>query len=246
MPRSRVLPRAIVLVLAATLAATGCVTLDLREATEPYIGRTLPGAPTIAIAEATDRRDEPKRFGRVGWNVFRFSGGAGQKFRNALMSALADQGYNVRFVGYKNVLSYEETARAIEETDADALLTAAVLELRVFSTDPFFDPADIDFIAQVSLLDRDGRTVYTRHIHAHEEKRLWFNPAFGAMDVLDEVMARTAEYVAGDAELERAMSAVRKPAPKTITSRDPEPGNGGLPADLPDDASGRAPKETAR
>ena len=222
MPRSRILPAAFVLALVAAPAATGCVTLDLREATEPYVGRTLPGAPTIAIAEATDRRDEPKRFGRVGWNVFSFSGGAGQKFRNALMSALADHGYNVRFVGYKNVLSYEETARAIKETNADVLLTAAVLELRVFSTDPFFDPAAVDFIAQVSLLDGDGRTVYTRHIHAHEDKRLWFNPAFGAMDVLDEVMARTAEYVAGDAELERAMRAVTKQGPERVARPAPK------------------------
>lgn len=231
MPRSRVLPTAFVLALVVSPAATGCVTLDLREATEPYVGRTLPDAPTIAIAEATDRRDEPKRFGRVGWNVFSFSGGAGPKFRNALMSALAEQGYNVRFVGFKNVLSYEETARAVEETGADALLTAAVLELRVYSTDPFFDPADIDFIAQVSLLDRDGRTVYTRHIHAHEEKRLWFNPAFGAMDVLDEVMARTAEYVANDSELERAMKSVTKRAPELAARPAPEPADGDVPND---------------
>ena len=61
----------------------------------------------------------------------------------------------------------------------------------------------------MSLLDPDGRTVYTRHIHAHEDKRLWFNPAFGAMDVLDDVMERVANYVARDVELSTAVHAVR-------------------------------------
>ena len=146
-------------------------------------------------------------------------------------------------------------AAHLVETNADALLTAAVLELRVYSTDPFFDPADIDFIAQVSLLDRDGRTVYTRHIHAHEDKRLWFNPAFGAMDVLDAVMTRTAEYVAGDAELERAMNSVTKPGPEIVARTAPEPADGDAPEeavsaiaprDIPDNGRGRAPKEAAR
>jgi hypothetical protein len=170
--------------------------------------------------EVRDRRDDPERFGRVGWNVFSMSGDAGAKFRNALMAALNEEGYNLRFVGPINVLDLDTAARAVHEARADLLLTAAVLELRVYSTDPFFDPADVDFVAQVNLLDQDGRTVYTRHVHARDDKRLWFNAGFGARDMLDGVMEGAADYVARDDDLKqvvKSLAARRAPLPPLST-----------------------------
>ena len=58
-------------------------------------------------------------------------------------------------------------------------------------------------MGQVNLLDPDGRTVYTRHVHAHEDKSLWLNPAFGALDMLDKTVTRVAEFIAKDAEFRR-------------------------------------------
>jgi hypothetical protein len=124
------------------------------------------------------------------------------------MAALNEEGYNLRFVGPINVLDLDTTARAVHEAQADLLLTAAVLELRVYSTDPFFDPADVDFVAQVNLLDQDGRTVYTRHVHARDDKRLWFNAGFGARDMLDGVMEGAAEYVARDDDLKQVVKSL--------------------------------------
>ncbi len=216
MPRGKAAVRrfaAIGIAVAAPLLG-GCVTLDLKEATRPYLGRDWPEAPTIAVCEVRDRRDDPERFGRVGWNVFSISGDAGAKFRNALMTALNDAGYNLRFVGPINVLDHDAAARTLRDARADLLLTAAVLELRVYSTDPFFDPADVDFVAQVNLLDPEGRTVYTRHVHARDDKRLWFNSAFGALDMLDGTMEGAAAYVAKDDELKQVVKSVTsRPAP---------------------------------
>jgi hypothetical protein len=212
MPRGKAAVRRLVAVGIAVAAPVlgGCVTLNLKEATRPYLGRTWPDAPTIAVCEVRDRRDDPERFGRVGWNVFSISGDAGVKFRNALMTALNDAGYNLRFVGPINVLDRDAVARAVGDAGADVLLTAAVLELRVYSTDPFFDPADVDFVAQVNLLDPEGRTVYTRHVHSHDDKRLWFNAAFGALGMLDNTMEAAAAYIAKDDDLKQVVAWVRK------------------------------------
>jgi hypothetical protein len=158
------------------------------------------------VAEVADRRPDPDVLGHVGWNSLKISGNAGAKLRNALMASLNEHAYNLRFVGPVNVLDPAAVAAAIRNAETDFLLTAAVLDIRAFSVDPFFDPADVDFTAQVNLLDPEGRTVYTRHIHIHEDKRLWFNPAFGARDMLDEEMDRVADFVSTDAELIRVIS----------------------------------------
>lgn len=199
----------ILCVWALILTTGGCVTIDLREATTPYVGREKPGAPTIALVDVADRRDDPTRFGRAGYTVLSFSGDAGHKFRNAMIGALDRYGYDVRYVGQKNVLDPAVAAAAVREAETEALLTAAVLELRLYSTDILFDPADVDFVAQVNLLDGEGRTVYTRHVHSRDDKRLWFNPGFGAMDMLDEVMDDAAAFVARDPELWEALHGIR-------------------------------------
>jgi len=188
------------------LVTSGCVTLDLKEATRPFPGRQWQGAPRIAVAEVADRRPDPGVLGRVGWNSLKISGNAGAKLRNALMASLNEHAYNVQFVGPVNVLDPADVAAAVRDAKADFLLTAAVLDIRAFSVDPFFDPADVDFTAQVNLLDPEGRTIYTRHIHVHEDKRLWFNPAFGARDMLDDEMERVADFVSTDAEMIRVVS----------------------------------------
>ncbi|OGP82122.1 MAG: hypothetical protein A2Y95_01710 [Deltaproteobacteria bacterium RBG_13_65_10] len=191
--------------LLAVSALAGCVTLELKEATRPFVGRVWPAAPTIAVSEVRDRRDDPTRFGRIGWNTISIAGDAGKKFRNALLSSLNEHSFNVRYVGPVNVLDTDAVAGAIRKMDADFLLTAAVLDIRGYSTDLFFDPADVDFVAQVNLLDRQGRTVYTRHVHAHDDKRVGFNPAFGSLKMLDDEMERVADYVAIDPELIRVI-----------------------------------------
>ncbi len=198
--RHRVWPA---LLFASALA--GCVTLELSEATHPFVGRVWPGAPTLVVSEVRDRRDDPSHFGRMGWNTIKISGDAGMKFRNALMASLNEHGFNVRYVGPVNVLDEDAVARAVRKAGADFLLTAAVLDIRGYSTDVFFDPADVDFVAQVNLLDREGRTVYTRHVHAHDDKRVGFNPGFGSLKMLDGEMNRVADYVATDSELVRVI-----------------------------------------
>jgi hypothetical protein len=200
----------------------GCVTLELNEATHPFVGRVWPGAATLAVSEVRDRRDDPGYFGRMGWNTIHIKGDAGMKFRNALMASLNEHGFNVRYVGPVNVLDEAAVAQAVRKTGADFLLTAAVLDIRGYSTDVFFDPADVDFVAQVNLLDREGRTVYTKHIHAHDDKRVGFNPGYGSLKMLDGEMDRVADYVSTDSELLRVVrywtsaraATQRRPAPK--------------------------------
>jgi len=203
------------------LVTSGCVTLDLKEATRPFPGRQWQGAPRIAVAEVADRRPDPGVLGRVGWNSLQISGNAGAKLRNTLMASLNEHAYNVQFVGPVNVLDPAAGAAAVRDAKADFLLTAAVLDIRAFSVDPFFDPADVDFTAQVNLLDPEGRTIYTRHIHVHEDKRLWFNPAFGARDMLDDEMERVADFVSTDAELIRVVSTRRGKAGTTALAAGP-------------------------
>ncbi len=216
-------PKAFLAPLLLLLATSGCVSLALTESTKPFPGRQWLHVPTIAVAEARDRRPDTDTFGRVGWNSIKLSGDAGAKFRNALMTSLNEHAYNIRFVGNVNVLDPAAVAAAVREAKADFLLTAAVLDIRVFSVDPFFDPADVDFTAQVNLLDPDGRTRYTRHIHVHEDRRLWFNPAFGARDMLDKEMERVADFVATDVELVRVVSEPRKPPASLLATQDAAP-----------------------
>lgn len=215
-------PKAFLAPLLLILVHTGCVSLTLTESTRPFPGHRWPNAPTIAVAEARDRRPDPGVLGRVGWNSLKMTGDAGTKFRNALMTSINEHAYNVRFVGNVNVLDPSAVAAAVREAKSDFLLTAAVLDIRAFSVDPFFDPADVDFTAQVNLLDPDGRTRYTRHIHVHEDKRLWFNPAFGARDMLDAEMDRVANFVATDSELVRVLSEPRgRPAAPAVPAEGP-------------------------
>ena len=215
-------PKALLAPLLLLLATSGCVSLELTESARPFPGRRWPSAPTIAVAEARDRRPDPGVLGRVGWNSLKITGNAGSRFRNTLMTSLNEHAYNVRYVGNVNVLDPGAVVSAVREAQADYLLTAAVLDIRAFSVDPFFDPADVDFTAQVNLLDPDGRTRYTRHIHIHEDRRLWFNPAFGVRDMLDDEMDRVAEFVATDSELIRVVSEPRRKPAATMESAPPQ------------------------
>jgi hypothetical protein len=146
------------------------------------------------------------------------------KFRNALMTSLNEHAYNVGSRQRQRPRSGGRGRRPV-----DFLLTAAVLDIRAFSIDPFFDPADVDFTAQVNLLDPDGRTRYTRHIHVHQDRRLWFNPAFGARDMLDAEMDRVSDFVATDSELVRVLSAPRGAPSATADGAGPIPSDESAP-----------------
>ena len=63
-------PKAFLASLLLLLVVPACVSLELVESTRPFPGRQWPDVPTIAVAEARDRRPDPDRLGRVGWAIY--------------------------------------------------------------------------------------------------------------------------------------------------------------------------------